>query len=152
VDDRARAAVLLALAMGVQLVGGDAKRIRIARHWPAVAVMQFDHFADRTTALSDLAPFERYGGNARHQLLLNAGDRRQAKVRPSSAIVREITDRTEVSTYFASLNATGKVRFNPRSATNGGGLGTGSACRTIFRAASSYALRPEPSATLTERT
>ena len=46
VDDRARAAVLFALAMGVQLVGRDAERVRIARHRPAVAIMQLDHLQE----------------------------------------------------------------------------------------------------------
>src|SRR4051794_14247419 len=40
VDDGARAASLLALAVGMQPVVGDAERRRIARDRPAVAVMQ----------------------------------------------------------------------------------------------------------------
>src|SRR5687767_12736314 len=63
VDDRARAAVLLALAMGVQLVGGDAKRVRITRHRPAVAIMQFDH-------LQEIADQRRTAATRRHLVTL----------------------------------------------------------------------------------
>ena len=47
---------------------------------------------------------------------------------------------------------TGKVKFNPSSATSGGGCGTGSDRRTIARAASSKAASPDPLTMLVEST
>ena len=55
--DGARTATLLALAMRMQLVVGDAKGGRIAGDGPAVTIMQFDHLqeiADKAGAVAAL--------------------------------------------------------------------------------------------------
>ncbi len=66
--DGARTATLLALAMRVQLVVGDAKRGCIAGDGPAVTIMQFDHLqeiADKAGAVAALRSI--VGGLLRNQ-------------------------------------------------------------------------------------